>query len=131
MAFTQVLIVDDDPDVSDVLREIVDTYGYQAFVTNSAKEAAAILAKEKIRLILLDLAMPGITGDQFLEFIRKQGFQVPVVVVSAHVDEERSRLERQGSVGLSRNRLRSGRLLMRWRKRWDKRRPMSGVRGPA
>jgi CheY-like chemotaxis protein len=98
MAFTQVLIVDDDPDVSDVLREIVDTYGYQAFVTNSAKEAAAILAKEKIRLILLDLAMPGITGDQFLEFIRKQGFQVPVVVVSAHVDEEREKSLRAAGI---------------------------------
>ena len=94
MPFTQVLIVDDDPDVSDVLREIVNTYGYKAFETNSAKDAAAILAKEKIRLILLDLAMPGITGDQFLEFIRKQGFQHTLM------RRERSRLERQGLVGL-------------------------------
>ena len=32
--------------------------------------------------------MPEITGDQLLDFIRKKGFQTPVVVISAHVDED-------------------------------------------
>lgn len=89
MSTIQVLIVDDDPSVTEVLKEIVETYGYNVFEARSAKEAAAVLAKQRVRLILLDLAMPGITGDQFLAFIRKQGFRVPVVVVSAHVTPER------------------------------------------
>ena len=86
---TKVLIVDDDPAVSDVLSEIVTTYGYQAILASSAKEGVSLLAKGGIHLILLDLSMPEITGDQFLEFIRKRGMRVPVVVVSAHVDAEK------------------------------------------
>ena len=37
---------------------------------------------------MLDLQMPDISGDQFLDFIRKRGVKGPVVVVSAHVDKE-------------------------------------------
>ncbi|MDA0748471.1 MAG: response regulator, partial [bacterium] len=95
---TQVLIVDDDSAVSEVLSEIVNTYGYYALVANSAKEAAGILAKERISLIFLDLSMPGITGDEFLGFIRKQGFKVPVVVVSGHVDAEREKSLREAGI---------------------------------
>lgn len=86
---TNVLIVDDDPSVADVLSEIVTTYGYQATLAASAKEAASLLAKGGIDLILLDLSMPEITGDQFLGFIRKHGFRVPVVVVSGQVEADR------------------------------------------
>jgi CheY-like chemotaxis protein len=86
---TNILIVDDDPSIADVLSEIVETYGYQSIRAASAKEAASALAKGGIDLILLDLSMPEITGDQFLGFIRKRGFKVPVVVVSAHVEPDR------------------------------------------
>ena len=86
---TNILIVDDDEAVSEVLTEIVETFGYKAVRASSAKEAAAALVKGGIHLILLDLSMPEITGDQFLGFIRKHGFKVPVVVVSANVDPTR------------------------------------------
>ena len=86
---TNILIVDDDPAVSEVLAEIVDTYGYKAILASSAKEAASVLVKGGIDLILLDLSMPEITGDQFLGFIRKRGFRVPVVVVSARVEPDK------------------------------------------
>lgn len=94
-----VLIVDDEYSVRDVLHEIVTLYGYKAMVADSAKEALTILAKERIDLVLLDLNMPDITGDQFLEFIRKKGFKTPVVVVSAHVDKDLAR--HLGGVGIS------------------------------
>ncbi len=94
-----VLIVDDDFAIRDVLREIVTLYGYKATTADSAKEAMTILTKEKIDLIFLDMQMPDITGDQFLDFIRKKGFQTPVVVVSAHVDKEVAR--RLGAVGIN------------------------------
>ena len=96
---THVLIVDDDPSVSEILREIVETYGWQATDVQSAKDAATVLAKGQVSLILLDLSMPGITGDQFLEFIHKKGFKTPVVVISAHIDEGRETVLR--NVGIS------------------------------
>ena len=87
----KILIVDDDPNIRQVLTEIITVYGYQAISAESAKEAIALLAKEKINLIMLDIQMPDISGDQFLDFIRKKGFKTPVVVVSAHIDKEMAR----------------------------------------
>ena len=99
----QILIVDDDPSVQDVLSEIVSTYGLGALVAVSAKEAIATLASQKVDVILLDISMPDIAGDQFLSFIRKKGFQVPVVVVSGQVDEEmEKRLKEAGISGIVR-----------------------------
>ncbi len=86
-----IMIVDDDSAVRQVLHEIVTVYGYQAIQAESATEAITQLTKEKVDLILLDLHMPDISGDQFLEFIRKKGFNTAVVVVSAHVDKEAAR----------------------------------------
>lgn len=83
----RVLIVDDELSIRQVLKEIVTVYGYEAETAQSAKEALGILPNKKIDLVMLDLQMPDITGEQFLGFIRKQGFQTPVVVVSAHVDK--------------------------------------------
>ena len=85
---TLILVVDDDAAVSQVLSEIVTTYGYEVLVAGSAKEAASLVASKPVDTIFLDISMPGITGDQFLGFIRKRGFKIPVVVVSAHVDTE-------------------------------------------
>jgi len=95
----RILIVDDDASVRDILRQIVTLYGYQAVLAESAKDAVGILTRQAIDLVMLDLQMPDITGDQFLDFIRKKGFQTPVVVVSAHVDVEMAR--HLGSVGIS------------------------------
>ena len=83
-----ILIIDDDPSVRDVLREIVSTFGYEPHPVDSAKEAVTTLTKGKVDLIFLDISMPEITGDQLLEFIRKKGFMTPVVVISAHIDQE-------------------------------------------
>ncbi len=84
----RILIVDDDPSVRDVLGEIVTTYGYEALASESAKDAVATLAKGGIHLIFLDIAMPEVTGDRLLDFLRKKGFKTPVVVVSAHIEDE-------------------------------------------
>ena len=83
----RILIVDDDPSVRDVLGEIVTTFGYEALMAESAKEAVATLTKGGIHLIFLDIAMPEVTGDRLLDFLRKKGFKTPVVVVSAHVED--------------------------------------------
>ena len=93
-----ILIIDDDSAVRDVLREIVATFGYAAHEVDSAKDAVSMLSTRKIDLIFLDISMPEISGDQLLAFIRKKGFQTPVVVVSAHVDEEVEKRMRESGI---------------------------------
>ena len=95
----RILIVDDDMSIRQVLKEIVTVYGYTALMSDSARDAISMLAKEKVDLVLLDLRMPEISGEEFLDFIRKKGFKTPVVVVSAHVDKEMARS--LGKMGIS------------------------------
>ena len=97
----RILIVDDDPSVRDVLGEIVTTYGYEALASGSAKGAVATLAKGGIHLIFLDISMPDVEGDRLLDFLRKKGFKTPVVVVSAHIEDDvRERLLANGVSGI-------------------------------
>lgn len=95
----RILIVDDELSIRQVLEEIVTVYGYEAETAQSAKEALGILPNKKIDLVMLDLSMPDITGEKFLDFIRKQGFKTPVVVVSAHVDKGMA--QQLGKIGIS------------------------------
>lgn len=93
----RVMILDDDPDVRDVLKEIVDAYGFEPVVTTTAREAVSTMTRQRVDLIILDISMPEISGDQFLEFIRKKGAGTPVMVVSGHLDPEvRQKLETGG-----------------------------------
>ena len=47
-----------------------------------------MLSRRKIDCNFLDISIPEIARDQLLDFILKKGFQTPVVVISAHVDED-------------------------------------------
>ncbi|MDP6039029.1 MAG: response regulator [Candidatus Latescibacteria bacterium] len=95
----RVLIVDDDPSIRQVLHEIVTIYGYDCETAESAKEGISLLAQKRIDLVMLDLQMPDITGEQFLDFIRKKGIRTPVVVVSAHVDKDIAK--KLGEIGIN------------------------------
>lgn len=95
----RVLIVDDELSIRQILEEIVTLYGYEAITADSAKKALGILPNTRIDLVMLDLNMPNIAGEKFLDFIRKQGFKTPVVVVSAHVDKEIA--QQLGRIGIS------------------------------
>ncbi len=99
----RILIVDDEPAVVELLEEIIDTYGLTPLTASSAREAVSLLTKERVDMILLDLSMPEITGEQFLDFIQKKGANIPVVVVSANVDDEREEsLKEAGAKGFIR-----------------------------
>ncbi len=77
-----ILIVDDDVHIGDLLQEALEGEGYHAVRAYSGTEA--VLALDRIRpdLILLDLMLPGLTGEEILP--RLEG--IPVIVVSAKAD---------------------------------------------
>ena len=62
-----VLVVDDEEDVSDLIREILLRDGFEVTVANSAEAALALLAARDFALILTDLNMPGLGGRGFYE----------------------------------------------------------------
>ena len=59
--------------------------GYKACVTDRATEAWKILQRDPHDLILMDVKMPTVHGDQFLKYIRKKGFDGPVIAISGYL----------------------------------------------
>ena len=59
----QILIIENDREWHDMLREIVDSMGYESHVVHRATEAFKILDETVISLILLDIKMPVVHGD--------------------------------------------------------------------
>lgn len=85
-----VLIVDDDEDTRDSLRDIIEEEGYTVEVASHGQEALARLANgTKPCFILLDLMMPVMTGIEFLEALRRDPEHVgtPVVLITAWSDQ--------------------------------------------
>lgn len=74
-----ILIVDDDVYIGDMLEEILTKEGYQTARAYSGTEALMYLASARPDLILLDLMLPGLPGEELLPLTRG----IPVIVVSA------------------------------------------------
>lgn len=79
-----ILIIDDDLYIGNMLEEALSKEGYKISRAYSGTEALLVLAASKPDLILLDLMLPGLSGEDVLPKIKG----IPVIVVSAKVDIE-------------------------------------------
>ncbi len=79
---TKILIVDDDTHINKMLCEVLTSEGYSVVQAYSGTEALMILSNTKPDLILLDLMLPGLTGEELLP--KTEG--IPVIVVSAKAE---------------------------------------------
>jgi two-component system nitrogen regulation response regulator NtrX len=77
-----ILIVDDEPAARYGLRRALESK-YRVAESGSAEAAREALVREKPDLVLLDVVMPGLDGISFLRWMREQGNEVPVLMVSA------------------------------------------------
>lgn len=77
-----VLIVEDDGNINELLRETLEKEGYQCTQAFSGTEARMVLSMNQYDLVLLDLMLPGISGEEVLKEVRKQG-KTPVIVLTA------------------------------------------------
>ena len=85
-----ILVVDDDVDLSGIIRLILTSAGFDTYVANSGQEALDWLAGNRPDLVLLDLMMPDSTGFTILRKMRanEPTKQLPVVVLTAKADQE-------------------------------------------
>lgn len=80
----KILIVEDDADINNLLKRILTDNGYDIGQSFSGTEAIFSLEKEIPDCILLDLMLPGMTGEELLQKIRsEQNLDIPVLVLSA------------------------------------------------
>ncbi len=90
----KIFIIDDDIYIGDMLEEVLGKAGYNVSRAYSGTEAILFLEKETPDLILLDLMLPGLSGEEILSKIR----EIPVIVVSAKAGlEDKVRLLMDGA----------------------------------
>jgi CheY-like chemotaxis protein len=80
----RVLIADDEPHVRELLHDFLTSQGYE--VTVVASGAAALVAVPGCQpdVILVDMLMPGLSGTDVLDALRRAGVTVPVILISGH-----------------------------------------------
>ena len=82
-----VLIIEDEPDLADLIRMYLEKEGISATVCNTAEEAMEAVENRSFQLITLDINLPGMDGFEFLQSYRKEK-ETPVIIVSARQADE-------------------------------------------
>lgn len=83
----KVLIVDDEIKIIEVIKALFESKNFIVFIAENAKDAFNIFEKENISLIILDLMLPDMSGEEICSIIRKKS-RVPIIMLTAKVDEE-------------------------------------------
>lgn len=77
-----ILIIDDDVHIGNMVEELLSREGYQVLRAYSGTEAVLLLSKKTPDLVLLDLMLPGLSGEEVLPKIKG----IPVIIISAKTD---------------------------------------------
>jgi DNA-binding response OmpR family regulator len=85
-------VVDDEPEVLEVLVQYLEQKGFEALGAGGGEEALRRVREFRPQLVLVDLVMPGLSGMETLRRIKALSPETPVVIVSGNEDEEAARL---------------------------------------
>lgn len=83
----KILIVEDDLDIQDLLKNFLQEVGYETVIARDGMEAISLFSSAHFDLILLDIMLPKIDGFTVCELIRRQS-QVPIIMLTALNGEE-------------------------------------------
>ena len=84
--FGKILIIDDERDNTEIIKDILEDVSYTTMLARSAIEAKAIVAANTFDLILMDVWMPGQDGISLLSEWHSEGLLTPVVMMSGHAE---------------------------------------------
>jgi DNA-binding NtrC family response regulator len=76
------LVVDDDPDLLQSLRVLLEAYDYQVVMAANAAAAIAAVAEQHLDLVLTDIYMPDADGFELINALRERNVAVPIVAMS-------------------------------------------------
>ncbi|MFH1374337.1 MAG: response regulator [bacterium] len=79
-----VLIVDDNPNMSSLLSDMLEVFDYPSVRASDGQQALEELQKQNFAMIISDLRMPNMTGLELLEKVKSQYPKLPVVLISGY-----------------------------------------------
>ncbi len=83
----QILVVDDEPKILEVVSALLESRGFCVFCAQTGGKALELFEQENISLILLDLMLPDISGEEVCRAIRRKS-RVPILMLTAKAGEE-------------------------------------------
>ncbi len=81
-----ILVVDDDPNISQVVASVVSDDGYHVDVAGSGEEALELFAKGDYALLISDIVMPGMSGIELLKTIKQTSAETQVIIMTSHAE---------------------------------------------
>ncbi|MEW6104337.1 MAG: response regulator [bacterium] len=100
MSQKKVLIVEDDADISEIIKAILEMEGYEVTTAYDGMSALDVSYQKKPDLILLDIMMPGMDGWDVLKRLKacRKTLHIPVAMVTARISaEEKTKAFREGA----------------------------------
>jgi DNA-binding NtrC family response regulator len=85
-----ILVVDDDPDIREVIKDRLESLGYEVSTASTGKKCLDFLDNHHPQMILLDIEMPEMNGLEVLREIRKRDLNVSVLMITAYGTIERA-----------------------------------------
>ena len=79
----KILIIEDEPDVIEVMRGLLQGKPYEVDAALGGEEGINKIKKQKPDLILLDIRMPNVSGRAILDLMKREKINIPVIVVTA------------------------------------------------
>ena len=93
-------VVDDDESIRESVPGLIEEFGYAARAFSSAEEFLSSGAIDETSCLILDIAMPGMSGPELHLELKRRGEKVPVIFITGQKDEAiRTRLLKQGAAG--------------------------------
>lgn len=82
-----ILIVEDDKDINNLIKELLSERGFETKQVFDGAEAVDYLKNNEVDLMLLDLMMPKLMGEDVINYARSMNMKMPIIVLSAKIDK--------------------------------------------
>jgi EAL domain-containing protein (putative c-di-GMP-specific phosphodiesterase class I) len=82
-AARHVLVADDEPAIVEMIRDILEDYGFNVVTAANGSEALRLIEQAEPEVVLLDMNMPVLDGEGFITAVRERGLRIPIVVMTA------------------------------------------------
>ena len=99
----RILIVDDNPNMSSLLSEMLEVFDYASVLASDGNEALDVLEKGEISMVITDMRMPNMSGLELLREVKSRYPAIPVVLISGYsvneVNSQASDIKADGFLG--------------------------------